>query len=329
MNTSTTLKLLLTGMILFSLPLWANPTNSTPKTDQIIDQLYHSLNQMPISDMATRLDVISAKLLGKPYLLGALGEGDEGRYDQYPLYRMDAFDCETYVDTVLAIAFANNVSTFKQCIRKIRYRNGQVSFIDRNHFASLDWNQNNQKQGFLKDITTTIKDKNNQPVAKIANALINKPAWYQHFTDKNIRLNNTNASEQTKRLDELKNKGRKLKALNASIPYLPLSALFDSSGRANEYLFKQIPNGAIIEIVRPNWDLRKQIGTCLNVSHLGFVFWKHGTLIFRQASSIHNHTVDVSLIDYLRDARKSPTIDGINVQVVLPTQPLSIGCNAT
>ncbi|WP_242602215.1 N-acetylmuramoyl-L-alanine amidase-like domain-containing protein [Legionella nagasakiensis] len=283
---------------------------------------------MPISDMATRLEIISAKLLGKPYLLGALGEGSKGRYDQYPLYRMDAFDCETYVDTVLAVAFANNVSQFKQCIRKLRYRNGHVSFIDRNHFASLDWNKNNQQQGFLQDITTTIKNKKNQSVAKSANALIDKPGWYQHFTYNNIRLSDVNTKEQGKRLNELKRKGRQLQALNASISYIPLSALFDSSGKANEYLFKQIPNAAIIEIIRPNWDLREKIGTCLNVSHLGFAFWKQGTLMFRQASSIQNHTVDVSLIDYLRDARKSPTIDGINIQVVLPNHPLPPGCHA-
>nr|WP_277619301.1 N-acetylmuramoyl-L-alanine amidase-like domain-containing protein [Legionella norrlandica] len=87
-----------------------------------------------------------------------------------------------------------------------------------------------------------------------------------------------------------------------------------------------MPNGAIIEIVRPNWDLRKEIGTALNISHLGFAIWINDKLYFRQASSQYGKVIDVPLIDYLDKARSSPTIKGINIQVVLPTKPTSNGC---
>ncbi len=82
------------------------------------------------------------------------------------------------------------------------------------------------------------------------------------------------------------------------------------------YLFKQIPNGAIIEIVRPNWDLTKQIGTHLNISHLGFAFWQQGNLIFRHASSEARQVTETPFIHYLKKAKKSPTIKGINIQVL-------------
>jgi len=296
------------------------------QANKTINKLYHTLERLPKCEMVTRLDLISATFLGKPYLLGALGEGSDARFDQEPLYRTDAFDCETYVTTVLALALGKDERGFQQCIRQVRYHNGQVEFTSRNHFTSLDWNQNNQRKGYIKDITESIKDKNNKAVVKIANALIDKPSWYQHFTDKNIRLNSHNKEEQTKRLVELKEEGRKLPKLNSRTPYIPLAALFDVKNSPNLYLFSQIPNAAIVEIVRPNWNLRKEIGTNMNVSHLGFVFWKKGVLYFREASSQFGGVVDIPLIDYLREALTSPTIKGINIQVVVPQSPFSNGC---
>ena len=290
--------------------------------DKTINQLYHSLNGMPKADLSTRITIISAQFLGKPYLLGALGEGMRGEIDQFPLYRTDAFDCETLVDTVLALAFGNDTHQFKRCINQIRYSDGHVSFINRNHFTSLDWNKNNQAKGFVKDITTTILNKQKHPIARYAHALIDKPAWYSHFSAHHIRINGANAAEQEKHLQSLKQRGRQLPIKMSTIPYIPLSVLFDNAGQANMHLFKQIPNAGIIEIVRPNWDLTKQIGTHLNVSHLGFAIWINNVIFFREASSEHHQIIDVPLIDYLRAAQKSPTIKGINIQIALP-QPLN------
>ena len=296
------------------------------EANEAISKLYHSLNQLPKSNMALRLDIISAQFVDKVYVLGSLGEGLDARFDQEPRYRTDAFDCDTYVTTVLALALADNVEGFKQCMSKVRYKKGEVEFIARNHFMSLDWNPNNQRQGFIKDITESIKDENKQSVTKIASALIDKPSWYQHFTRKNIRLSTPNEQEEEKRLAELKSEGSKLPKVLAEIPYIPFTKLFDAQGKPNQYLFNQIPNASIIEIVRPNWNLKERIGTNLNVSHLGFAFWKNGTLYFRQASSQYGRVVIVPLTDYLYEASASPTIKGINVQVVVPKAPLPEGC---
>jgi len=311
---------LILGCLLLSLQSFAKETQTNKRNDiQAITQLYYRLDSKPNLSLVARLKLISGEFLGKPYLLGALGEGNRGEFDQFPLYRTDAFDCETFVDTVLALALATQFQQFKSCINKIRYRNGKVSFIDRNHFTCLDWNKNNQHQGFTKDITTTILDTEQHRAAKFAHALINKPAWYQHFSTKNIRLNNPNPMTQKQRLQQLQQLGSQLSVSNSTLPYIPFSKLFTKDGQANHLLFKQIPEGAILEIVRPNWDLTAKIGTHLNISHLGFVFYEKGVPFFREASSTHQRVVDVPLIDYLRDAQKSPTIKGINIQVVLPS----------
>lgn len=81
-------------------------------------------------------------------------------------------------------------------------------------------------------------------------------------------------------------------------------------------IINQIPNGAIIEIVRPNWDLYKIIGTNMNVSHLGFVVWENNKPYFIHASSDKLMVVKTSLIDYLKNAKKNPTIKGINIQII-------------
>ncbi|MFJ1269076.1 N-acetylmuramoyl-L-alanine amidase-like domain-containing protein [Legionella lytica] len=285
-----------------------------------IEELYHKLNRMPNISMAGRIDWISKHFIGMPYVLGSLGEGPKARYDQFPQYRVDAFDCDTYVNTVVALALANSLPSFQQCMQKMRYSNGKVSYIQRTHFTGLDWNQYHQQEGIFKDITQMIKNKNNQAVAQMATATIDKPNWYAYKTIQTIRLQNANKAEQEKRLEELKTKGAKLEIRSENVPYLPLTSLFPKQSKPDLQLFAQIPNGAIIEIVRPNWNVKDKIGTSLNISHLGFAVWKDKVLYFRQASSEYGKVVEVSLVDYLKDALKSPTIKGVNVQVIVPKQ---------
>lgn len=291
------------------------------EADVAIEKLYHNLNAMPNKSMAERIDWISKQFIGVPYVLGSLGEGAHARYDQFPKYRVDSFDCDTYVNTVIGLALGHSLASFQNSLDKIRYKNATTSYIYRNHFTDLDWNINNQRIGVLKDITGDIKDEQGQPVALTAIALIDKPGWYAHRTLDTIRLVQPDSEKQVKRLKELKKKGKTLEAVEAKIDYLPFSALFSAQGKPNLQLFNQIPNAAVIEIIRPNWDLRDKIGTAMNVSHLGFAIWKDNVLYFRQASSVAMKVVDVPLIDYLKQAMNSPTIKGIHIEVVNETNP--------
>jgi hypothetical protein len=305
-----------TGFIVLLSQIATSETLPEQQANDAITQLYHSHVLMPTAPISRRIAQISAQSLEKPYLLGALGEGDQAQYDQFPLYRLDAFDCETFVDTVIALAKANNLTEFKRLIRHIRYKKGQVSFITRNHFTCLDWNKNNQQQGFTKDITATIQNQQHHSVAMMAYATIDKPNWYKQLPITRIRLPHASIAEKEKRLTRLRQQGQQFARAQSMTPYIPLSILFDSSGKPDESLFHKIPNGAIIEIVRPNWNLTDLIGTHLNVSHLGFAIRTHGQLMFRAATSTNHRVLDVPLVDYLRETLKSPTIKGINIQVV-------------
>lgn len=308
------------------LGLTCEPAFSHAEADQAIRQLYHTLDAKP-TPMATRLDAISQCFLNQPYEGNALGEGPGAPYDQAPIYRTDAFDCETYVDTVVALAIAPDLNHFTQCIKNIRYIHGDVAFTKRNHFASLDWNQNNQHAGIFKDITTMLTNQKGEPAARYAKALINKPEWYKQLDKARIRLPHALPEEQSKQLKALRHEGKHLKAQRVSTPYIPLTALFDSQGNPNQRLFDQIPDGAVIEIIRPNWNLATRIGTRLNVSHMGFVFRKEGELRFRHASLVKKKVSDMSLVRYLERARTSPTIRGINIQIIIPKAPEAKNCS--
>lgn len=293
--------------------------------DKEIQQFYQSRHPSLTKPLEKRLVLIAQQFMGKPYELGALGEGINGYFDQYPAYRLDAFDCETYVDTILALTFGHDLTSFKQYMRQIRYEAGQVDFIKRNHFISLDWNKQNQKQGFIRDITTeiveqsqnnTVMNKTYQPLT--ARALIDKAQWYQHIASKRVRLCHRDPQEINRRINQLKQQGARCAPAYADIVYIPFKMLFDKHQKPNQTLFARIPQGAILEIVRPNWDLTPQIGTHLNVSHLGIMLRENNQLYFLQASSITQQVTKSPLIDYLRTAQQSPTIKGINLKRALP-----------
>lgn len=258
-------------------------------------------------------------------MLGALGEGQQGKYDQHPLYRTDAFDCVTYVSTVIALAKADNLSTFKKEILKIRYQNANPAFTHRNHFMTVDWNKNNAANGYVRDITYKFTDKNGKPVAKVANAIIDKPRWYQTFKLNSLQLlNNLPSDRALHLLSNLQNESKKMQQERGVILYLPLDKLYNSKGVREQTIFDQIPSGAIIEIVRPNWQLQDKIGTNLNVSHLGFAIRTKEGLMYREASSQYHKIVDIKLSDYLKKYLTSETVKGISILEVINKKTINV-----
>ena len=59
---------------------------------------------------------------------------------------------------------------------------------------------------------------------------------------------------------------------------------------------------------------------------MGFVFRKEGELRFRHASQLKKKVSDMSLVRYLDRARTSPTIRGINIQIIVPQTPEAKNC---
>jgi len=253
-----------------------------------------------ISDLATRIDFFGQQFLGVPYLAGAQGEGEQAELDQSPLYRFDAFDCLTYVNNVLALSLSRNETEFKEKLLQINYYDSIAKYENRFHFVSVDWNLQNQKNKIITDITDTIAD------VSYAEGEIDRPNWFLHRSEKDIKLLNPFSEAEIKnRIEKLKNISKKVKKEWACVPYIPLAKSFD--------IFDKIPHVSIIEIVRPNWNLAEKIGTNLHISHLGFAIRRENQLFFRHASSEQKQVVEVLLSDYMRNCLKSETIKGIGI----------------
>jgi hypothetical protein len=295
---------------------------SHPSSDELA-RLWKSAPQQPMSQ---RLERLSRQFLGRPYQWYVLGEGPRGDLDQCPLWRLDAFDCETFVTTVLALALTTTPQAYQKCFIALRYHDSQVNFKSRHHFTGRDWNHENQQHERLIDVTHQIKDRKGQSVAVMSTTLIDEAAWFARLPDERIRLEPAALKYKNERLAQLKQQTQHLPPRWSRVPYIPLSVLFDAQQKPNMFLFKQIPEGAIIEIVRPNWALKDKIGTNLDVSHLGFAFYHDGQYWFRNASSLEQRVTDVPLIDYLKQALSSPTIRGINLQMLRPQTPSDQGC---
>ncbi|MBU2713311.1 N-acetylmuramoyl-L-alanine amidase-like domain-containing protein [Zooshikella harenae] len=321
-----------------------------PASTHIMGSLLNSTKSLATPQ---RIEKISELLLNSPYSEGVLGEGINGKYDKDPLYRFDEFDCTTFVEIVLAVSISNSIDSFKVNINNIRYKDGYVSFGTRNHFPSLDWIPNNY--AILEDVTRYISpDESKKAVALIDKRAwyqFSKISKIQSVdvseVEKKLLLEQLKAEgrqfepvqaelpyipldsifkEKTLDMETLRLRADRLKVIesNASlseserkkqINQFVLKNRIDDS-EIDTALLAKIPSGSIINVVRPNWKLKKWIGTNMNVSHQGFAIRKQGQLFFRHASSEKKAVVDVPFTDYFSQFLFHNSIKGINIQRV-------------
>ena len=101
--------------------------------------------------LGARIDRVSDLLLARPYIEGSLGGGSELR-EEFRV-SLSAFDCVTFIETVLALALARTMEEFIDTIRRIRYENGDIDWFRRNHYMA-DWASKNEECGFITNITS-------------------------------------------------------------------------------------------------------------------------------------------------------------------------------
>jgi hypothetical protein len=98
-----------------------------------------------------RLDRISKLFLGRPYAEGSLGGGPQ-LAEEFRV-SLNAFDCVTFMETVLALALAVTIDEFIDNVRRIRYEDGEIDWFHRNHYM-VDWASNNEELGFITNMTS-------------------------------------------------------------------------------------------------------------------------------------------------------------------------------
>jgi hypothetical protein len=312
--------------------------NKSGEQDDILVALEHYWRQQRVTsqNLTAKIHSILPLFVGKPYQWEALGEGDDGPYSQDPLYRFDAFDCVTFVNTILALIYSDSMTAFEKNMQNIRYATGKVDYTQRTDwFTDLEWNPRAQQLGWIQDVTPTLKDVNQQPLFRVAETVIDKPGWYAARSLEDLHLHAPlSIAEKAARLAALQAEGQAFSPKKSQLPYIPLGSYFDASQQPITSFWAQMPVISVVEIVRPDWPIKmtwvdpqgrvRGYGTNLNISHLGFVIKDPETekFCFYHASCLETKAVvALDLFDYLRLYCHHDTIKGIHIEVLQESLP--------
>ncbi len=99
--------------------------------------------QYTITDIHERMKYLARKNLDQPYEIYLLGEYPVEIYDRQPLYILDKSDCVVFTEHILAMSMAHDWQSFFSILQRIRYKDGVISYINRNHYGGFDWGPNN------------------------------------------------------------------------------------------------------------------------------------------------------------------------------------------
>jgi len=233
--------------------------------------------------------------INAPTGLDPLGEG-EG-IDPKPLFLTKKFDCTTYVETNLAIAFSKNEQSIPLELTKIRYQSGAADYFQRNHFMVSDWIPSNTKKGYVADITGGLTQ--DKSATRSDKKILNKTIWFFHRVVDLLDQQKKAPSEILKELSQ--------------VPMLPIKEekatyLLASYFRASEQVMADaLPDVSIVMFIR-------NIPTVPTlVNHMGFVIKKNGKLFLNHAPQTKPWKVqEVLFDDYLKDmdSHRAP-VDGL------------------
>jgi len=262
----------------------------------------------------------------------------EDRYDVYnqrTLVNFEEMNGTTLVELITALALSTNFFNFSQNLLKIRYQDinldgsiteDDIRYTSRNHFTSLEWRPNALRNKFYEDITSFSFPNTTVGEAK---CLICKKAWYKSKKETALHFSQKKTKEQkTQMLAKLHKEGESFpKDIEASIPYLKIDSLFqETPGKElspNLSFFKRIATPAIVNIVRPDWNLKKFIGTNINVYTQAILITDPITKKLRVFYITQDEgIIDQDFAEYLKKWHGHETIKGINILALVDDREL-------
>jgi hypothetical protein len=198
-----------------------------------------------------RIDALSKLFLGVPYVEFPLGDGSG--VEPGPRWNTSGVDCQTFVETVLALANAHDVREARSVLDDIRY-SGEPSFSNRNHFTEAQWLPANTQKGYLTDEVPGLDGS-----APSETLVLRKSDWSK--VPALWRLSSANIPDGT-----------------YAVRYLPLGEVMKHA--------KGIAPGSVVMVVRENDPAR-----VVRISHMGFVVNGPKGLVVRHASTGNEHAV--------------------------------------
>ena len=224
----------------------ASPVSQLSEAE--LDARLAQLHEMPFSE---RLERLSGAFVGTPYGELPLGEGSGP--EPWPRWRLDKVDCQTYVETVLAMANAKGLAEAKHILDDIRYK-GEPSFENRNHFTEAQWLPANLEKGYFTDEVPSIDGR-----APTETLTLRKEQW--------------------SKLPELK------RLADAGVPDGKFMVRYLPMGELRKHVRSIVP-GTILMVVREG-DPTKVV----RISHMGFVLKGPNGWVVRHATTGREHAV--------------------------------------
>lgn len=269
-----------------SLALMAGPFAPGPDS-------WTSLNEQERAELVGRLQTLSLhervllaseRFLNTPYQVSPLGEGSG--FDPDPLWRYDAVDCLTFVEQTLALSLSANLQALPQWMAALRY-DGAPVYEERNHLMEAQWLPNNQRKGFLVDVTRSYGGADTQRAVKTLS-----PASWSSSSSRALQLSQEHQLQGRFTLD-----------------MIPLERVMRHA--------PSLPSGTILVVMREERPFK-----ATRITHLGFVVQKGKRTFLRHASrNPFARVVDEDLAHFLiRNAKYEKwRVEG--VALFAPSQP--------
>lgn len=215
----------------------------------------------------TRFQSALRSYLGTPYAAFCLGEGDTGVFDADPRWDFARVDCLTLIEQCLAEAVAGGRGEgFLPALDRIRYAEGRVGFLTRNHFFITDWLPANNW------LVENVTSKTGSATTKTLTRDVGKRRFFRPFLKERTDSLITNA-------------------VGSRIEYIPSSEALSAVAGLDRPL--------IVSFIgkQPDWLFSLHVGAILPPDADGRVKLIH-------ASSVKNKVVEEDFLDYLHDHPK-------------------------
>jgi hypothetical protein len=112
----------------------------------------------------------SSLLVGTPYVPSPLGDLQGPRVGTR--FRLDAFDCVTFVETVIALGNSASTSEAARLLDDVRY-DGTADYAHRNHYVEAQWVPVNVGKGWIAEATRAMAG----PLAQTATKHLTPATW--------------------------------------------------------------------------------------------------------------------------------------------------------
>lgn len=231
------------------------------------------------------LERVTRGLVAAPYLLSPLGEGSG--VDPDPRFRLDAFDCTTFVETAVAMTLCDQLPEARALLDRIRYH-GPPSFGTRRHLMTSQWIPGLIEEGYLVDITRQV----GRARTKTVQLELTEARWSRRRVAKELTLDEVPYGTW-------------------SLDYLPVAEL--------EHFADRIPAGTIINVVRADAPSSPDL-----ITHQALVLARpDGTRFVRHASPVSKRVVDETITKIITRYQKPRAwpILGLNLLTLAPAEP--------